>query len=145
MNRFGWLGMSLTGFVIAAVVAAFLVIGSPTEARKRSADAQRISDLQSIARLVRSYYADRKVLPVKIQDLKLTYESPAILRDPVTKEPYGYRVLDKSHFELTAVFETDSTKIRPPAYSGFEGIPARHPKGRTPIRLSATREGQDLP
>lgn len=129
------IGWVLSLVVIGIVVGTMVMVGSPMEARRQSADAQRASDLSSIAQMVRSYRVDHHKLPEKLTDCISYPNQNGFLSDPVTDKPYEYRVLPGEWFELCAVFETDTTKkpVVPYYSSGFAGEQERadrHPIGR---------------
>lgn len=127
----GWL---LVVLVVALVAASLIfVVGSPTEARRQQADAQREQDLRGIARTVREYSRVHGRLPAKLSDLqdwKWLSNEP---KDPVTAKPYLYRTVNRNSFGLGAVFETDTTgpnAINRWAYDGAPGPDvSRHKKG----------------
>ncbi|HTQ09876.1 MAG TPA: hypothetical protein VMI31_07380 [Fimbriimonadaceae bacterium] len=131
------LGWVLSLAVIATLVTAVLVVGSPAEARKRHADDERASDLSTLASSVRSYYTGHKKLPAKLEDCaSYTYEGA--LTDAETGAPYGYRVLDRDRFQLSAVFETDTSKeVGRTSYYGYTDNIGVHGKGLVWFTLSA--------
>ena len=92
--------------VLVVIFIGFLLVGSPLEARKRTADGERISDLQELAQRIRTYYSSHAKLPAGLRDLSL----PSSLRTDPSGMPYEYRVMDKSKFELCTTFETDASK-----------------------------------
>jgi hypothetical protein len=137
----GLIGWLVTALVVAAVVAGFLLVGSPAQARRERADAQRVSDLESLARAVRDYHAERKALPEQIEQVYArTYRPVAELMDPVTGKAYEYRVVDKGRFELCAIFQTDQSARKRSGPYGWreEGMPFwRHGSGRQCFTLEA--------
>ena len=101
--RAGFAAMILV--VLAALGLGFWYAGSPMEARLRAHDARRVEDLVQIGARVEQYYRNEGVLPPSLQDLDA---NPATYidqkTDRVTAEPYHYRVVDATHFEVGAVF-----------------------------------------
>ncbi|MBI5794018.1 hypothetical protein HZA87_02950 [Candidatus Uhrbacteria bacterium] len=96
--------------VVGAIVASFILIGSPGKQRDVRMDQQRVGDLQSIQSQVLSYWIQKEVLPTTLDDLKdpfSGYEAPV---DPVTGEPYTYTVKGELEFEVCASFETEVTE-----------------------------------
>lgn len=87
-------------------------IGSPTQERVRKLDEQRLSDLQSLAGSVYAIvYKGRPYEPAQDivslpQDLKEVVAQSGVVRtnDPETGEPYIYRLIDTTHFQVCAVF-----------------------------------------
>lgn len=100
--------------VVAAVVAGLMVLGTPADERSRQVDARRVSDLLDIERGVtlhwRQQAADVRRLPASLDALSRAGTPPVRQRDPITGEPYGYRVLSVSAYELCATFDGDSTE-----------------------------------
>ncbi len=127
--------------VLAAIVGGLLMVGSPAQARREKADDERVADLEALTHGVRQYYTDNKVLPAR-QDQAYS-RAPALLedmKDPETGELYRYRVLDKTHFELCADFETDQSKEpRRDYYRYYEDtLPFwKHKAGRQCFELGA--------
>lgn len=108
--------------VIATVMYAFFLVGSPSQQRAIQFDQRRISDLQQISYAVLTYWDTRGRLPKSLEEIKNDKIEPAIylpsVQDPRTGEPYEYRVLGEKTYELCAVFETESSstskRIRKP-------------------------------
>ncbi len=99
--------------VAAAIVAGFWVLGSPGQQRLLSLDSERINDLSQIASTL-AYAVENPgqatpapPLPEQIPDSITTRDD---LRDPATQEPYEYRRLSESAYELCATFATDSSQ-----------------------------------
>ncbi|MDD5710897.1 MAG: DUF5671 domain-containing protein [Candidatus Colwellbacteria bacterium] len=93
-------------FALSAIVAAFIIIGSPAEQRVLRLDQRRIEDLQSIQSQVVSYWQSKEVLPATFDDLKDPLLNYSIPKDPEFEDGkvYEYRVLGDLSFELCATF-----------------------------------------
>lgn len=151
MNRKGASALNLLGWLVAlivlgAIVAAFLIVGSPAQARRERADESRVSKLENLARSVHMYYQKKGSLPKKQEDAlgyNYGYTDEEDLKDPETGELIGYRVVDKDHFELSAKFETDQSHSRSAGYYyGDERFPFwKHKAGRQSFRLEAKASG----
>jgi type II secretory pathway pseudopilin PulG len=99
-------GVSLA--VLAAVVAAIIVMGSPTQQRQRRLDERRVQDLSTIATTIGIYASAHEALP---PDLSVLGKEPGPRRapkDPETGAPYEYIVLGTESYQLCAVFVTPS-------------------------------------
>lgn len=95
--------------VVGATVAASLVLmESPGQARLRRIDERRVEDLRELARDIDVFWSRRKALPASLDDL--AGEAGLGLRraDPEAG-PYGYRVVDATHYELCAEFTITSS------------------------------------
>ena len=96
--------------VVAAGIVGFLLLGSPMEQRLLSLDKERVEDLRQIARQLWNETGngngnESKPLPdalPKAEERQDTY------RDPKTDEPYEYRRLSDTEYELCATFSRDS-------------------------------------
>lgn len=107
--------------VVAGIVTAFFVVGSPSTERARRMDLQRVNNLQQITYALDSYYYNKSTIPENLKDLQgvqdIYIESVV---DPKTLEPYAYRKLDATRYELCATFELDGNSS---------------PDGRTPVAV----------
>ena len=95
--------------VVASLVWAFAVIGSPMNERLRRFDDQRVNDLQNIQYQVINYWQSKGKLPADLNALSDSisgYNAPA---DPQTKAEYVYRVTGERNFQLCAEFNLPST------------------------------------
>ncbi len=112
----------LAGASVLAVVASLLVAGSPSQARLQRYDQQRVADLQTIDSAVVTY-ASRQyrlsgeaglptggvLLPENLAALRqMPGYGELFLQDPITEQPYTYRVVDGVSYELCATFQAPS-------------------------------------
>lgn len=99
--------------VLGTVGGAISTAGNPIDARKERADDRRASDLNDLTYAIRTYYSNHKVLPTD-QDKAFgsVGKTTNNLRDPETSAKYGYRIVDKQHFELSATFQTDTSTLK---------------------------------
>lgn len=93
--------------VIAAVVAGFFIVGSPSTQRARNFDATRVSDLRQIQNQVVYYWQNKNKLPTNLNDLNDSISGFKAPIDPKTNQPYAYSVKGPLVFELCATFETE--------------------------------------
>ncbi len=96
--------------VAAAVVAGLFLIGSPAEERARRVDANRVDALRQIAGVVDLYMSRHGRLPDSLVALVREPGVSLETMDPKTGEPYGFRVLSDSTYELCATFEMPSAE-----------------------------------
>ncbi|MFC3715699.1 hypothetical protein ACFONC_05990 [Luteimonas soli] len=123
-----WLLVLAGLVVVATVVGAIAVMGSPGEQRQMRIDEQRVQDLRSIEAAVRLYRNDEGSLP---DDLATIDARPGValdLADPQTGAPYEYRRTGADAFELCASFATDSATRK--ARRNWQGIEWAHGTGR---------------
>jgi len=97
--------------VAAGIVAAFVVVGSPSQERARRMDQQRVNNLQQITYALDSYYMLKKDIPPSLKELAGTQDVYLeSINDPQTKEEYAYRKIEATKYELCATFETEAQK-----------------------------------
>ncbi len=94
---------------VAAIVAGFVVTGSPWSARFARFDTTRVRDLQEIQKQVANYWQRTRSLPTSLDALADSISGYTAPRDPETVQPYEYRILADLQFELCATFRTDTT------------------------------------
>ncbi len=91
-----------------AIGAAFLVIGSPAEQRMRRLDERRTEDLQTLSNAVRLYWSRHQRLPASLEEVERDQGENATRWDPVTREPYEYRIDAPKAYSLCARFDRAS-------------------------------------
>jgi len=109
-----WLVLAVTFVVIAALVAGVVVLGPPSEARKRRLDQRRVEDLVGIQAAVRSYAGQHDAVPPDLSALDQAPRPAMRRKDPETGMPYEYEAVGAHVYRLCAVFsarsdEADST------------------------------------
>jgi len=115
--------------VIVSLVAAFFFIDSPTTAREKREDTERVADLQQISRQIDNFYRQNEALPASLENIKnLAFED--VLVDPVTNERYKYRSVDNLMYELCATF-THSNKDQTQRRIIYEESNWQHDTGET--------------
>jgi hypothetical protein len=94
--------------VVGAIAAGLALIGPPSEERRRRLDAIRVGDLRQISTAVDMYWKQEARVPESLAAVP-DVPNAAFRRtmDPATGEPYPYRVLDGSRYELCATFEAE--------------------------------------
>jgi len=94
--------------VLAAIVTGIIVLGPPSEERARRLDAKRVADLEQLTRQIEYYRQQKGRLPSSLDDLASLPNFRVEQRDPVSGQPYGFRVTDAAAYELCATFDRDS-------------------------------------
>jgi len=95
-------------FILASIIAGFIVIGSPATQRARRFDNQRVIDLQTIQWQVVNYWQQKEVLPKNLTDLNDSITGFILPKDPETDTDYAYEVVSKLGFKLCSSFNLDS-------------------------------------
>ena len=138
----GWLQRIAVVIAILVTVAGLWASGSPQRARRVAIDDQRSNDLEAITNEVDRYWRERGALPEALKQITEVPSGPYVpaLTDPVTREPYGYRMLDSTSYELCATFDAPSE----PSDPALRGRPARsrfhtHDGGRVCFPVRARR------
>ncbi len=91
--------------VIAGVIAAFVVMGSPNQARLVKLDTIRAENAQGIVDTLRADYG-RKTdsLPAAFAALSPNDGTFLVVRDPQTHKPYEYHRIDAHRYTLCINF-----------------------------------------
>jgi len=95
--------------VFAAIVAGFIMVGPPSEARARKLDERRVEDLRQLANTVDLYRARQGSLPAMLDQAVRQIDGEP--RDPVTGRSYPYRVVDADKYELCADFQRPTDTV----------------------------------
>lgn len=101
LKYFAW-GASVV--VLAAIVAGFILIGSPQKERIRRFDLQRVNDLQSIQAELINYWTGKQAIPSQLTPLEDSISGYKLPVDPETKLPYEYSKTGDTAFQLCAIF-----------------------------------------
>lgn len=127
--------------VLATVVAAMAVIGSPAQQRQQRFDEQRVQALERIETAIDMHVGVRRALPDSLDALRQSPHGAGVrVVDPQTGAPFGYSRLDARRYELCADFVT----ARRGEARGVASMGAKwaHPAGRHCFELETSR-GQD--
>ncbi len=95
--------------VVALVVYAFAVFGSPATIRKQRADETRVSNLQSIQYEVLNRWQQKGAVPEKLTELVDSLSGFTIPVDPETAKDYVYTKTGKFSFKLCADFNLETS------------------------------------
>jgi len=127
-------GIFIAVVVLASVVAAFFVTGSPQQRRDERADMQRVSDLQNIQSQIGSYYQSKQQLPASFADLTGAFGDNSLPKDPVTQKDYEYSAKSPAQnstaFELCADFSLASSAANDPSMPAPVYPPGKSPYGQ---------------
>jgi hypothetical protein len=126
--------------VFAGVAAAFTFLGTPSYERLIALDDVRVNDLQRIAALLHDKYPNGN-LPERLSE-------GMALKDPVTKQPYQYRRVDRKHYVLCAAFATTESSDRGQQYPpGAQWLPRDwpHSAGRACYQLDVAASPPEPP
>lgn len=99
-----WLMIVAIVAVVATVVAALLVMDTPTHERAERLDAIRVEHLQVLSQRVDTHFEVEDELPDSILDVMTGTGGTSM--DPVTGTPYDYRPTGKDSYRLCATFDT---------------------------------------
>jgi len=102
--------------VLIVVIAAFELLGSPTDQRLQRLDERRVSDLQQLAQAVDTYHAQRDALPEDLEALVDGRRLSRLPTDPASDQPYRYEPLADHRYRLCASFARASAPESPPAF-----------------------------
>lgn len=105
-----WLAIVASVVVLATVVAAIVVMGSPSAQREARLDARRAADLFRIGNAVDRWVERRDALPPDLATLAAEPGSRLAVADPVTGAPYAYAITGPRRYRLCATFTTDTAQ-----------------------------------
>lgn len=108
--------------LLFSIVGGFFVAGSPMTQRDMRLDEQRVWDLQTLQSEVINYWASKRALPEKIQDLENSISGFTPPKDPQTGGAYTYRPLSSLSFELCADFSREQRNETPAWFDGKQSM-----------------------
>jgi hypothetical protein len=88
--------------VLTGLIGGFSMLGPPSVQRQLEADRRRVEHLREIAGMLQG----RPELPQTLSEL------PATRADPVSGQPYEYRKISDTRYELCAVFQSADDRAR---------------------------------
>ncbi|MDA1334773.1 MAG: DUF5671 domain-containing protein [bacterium] len=91
--------------VSLTLIWGFWMVGLPQSQRERRFDQQRVNDLSNIQDQIVRYWQQKGEVPESLNNLVDDIRGIELPVDPVTQEPYIYRVLGENSFELCAEFK----------------------------------------
>lgn len=94
--------------MVAAVVAAIVVIGPPSQQRLLRLDAHRVTDLTGIAQAIGLYANRHERLPSELATLTKEPGPRINSVDPEARTPYEYAITGEESYRLCAVFSAAS-------------------------------------
>lgn len=137
MSARGILGGVAVAAVVCAIGAGLYLVGRPSDQRIRRLDERRADDMQYLRDGVLRYVEQNKRFPASLQEI--TGMPDAARHDPVTGQPYGYRITGDDTFELCADFE----RATDPEQARFADNTWKHGAGHTCFpQVSATLKQQ---
>lgn len=117
--------------VIFALIAGFIAVGGPGQARDQKFDEERVQDIQSLKSSIQNYYYDNKILPKTLSALDSTsynYDENN-KKDPQTGHEYEYSTTSSIGYKICATFNLDSSEKKDSySYYGYNKE-FQHPKG----------------
>lgn len=115
---------ALSIIVGVTLIYGFVAAGGPGAARKQKLDETRVQNLQNVKNLIDNYYADNKVLPENLDELKTSASGFSgdgdFFADPETKERYVYETTGSRNYQLCATFSAKSTSHQEAYYGSGE-------------------------
>lgn len=97
-------GIAVAILALAAVVAGFLMVGSPGKARDLRLDAERVGALQSLQYQILYYWQTKEEFPKDLDSLADPLSGFSVPTDPETGASYEYSVTGPLSFELCGTF-----------------------------------------
>jgi hypothetical protein len=107
-NKARMVGAGAGILVVLTILAGFLIVGTPWQAREYRIDTQRVNDLQNIQWQIVNYWQQKQKLPASLADLGDSISGWNAPIDPKTGEAYTYKVVGDTSFDLCATFSNVS-------------------------------------
>ena len=116
-----WIAILASLVVVATIVAAIVVMGSPSTQRLSRLDERRVTDLGNLTQAIQAYREAHDRLPADLPVLAAEPGSRLAIVDPGTGQPYGYAVLGAREYQLCARFDTDTAATMEPPVAWVPG------------------------
>lgn len=99
--------------VLAGIIGAFFIIGSPATVNLMNLDQEKISNLNEIQWQIVNYWQSKEKLPTSLSDLDDAISGFSAPFDPQTGESYEYRIINAQNlsFELCATFNKEGNDM----------------------------------
>jgi type II secretory pathway pseudopilin PulG len=98
--------------VVATIIAGLVVLGPPSAERAHRLDERRMDDLRSLSNAVDLYRSRSGQLPASVNEASREIGDTLTWHDPVTGQPYPYKVVSADTYELCADFQQSSAAER---------------------------------
>jgi hypothetical protein len=123
--------------ILAAIVSAFFVVGSPNAERVRKMDSMRVDNLMQIQNYVTDSYMAKGTIPASLDQLNDPLRGVSIPKDPKTEASYEYVVKGPLSFDLCANFDLEAKagdgasdiRVSSAPYPMKGGVSWEHPAG----------------
>ena len=102
------IGIATGVLVLVTIVAGFLIVGTPWQARTYRYDDQKVSDMQMIQNQIVSYWQAKQKLPKALADLDDPISGYSAPSDPQTGAAYEYIVTGTHSFKLCTSFNAQT-------------------------------------
>ncbi len=124
--------------VVAVTLLGLWLAGAPGVVRQQMLDQRRVRELSELSQIIENHHRDRGALPLELDALLVHRPQQVVpITDPVTQAPYGYAVLDSTHYELCATFDA-ADSLAP--YGGRPNPFWRHGPGRACFAFEVARD-----
>lgn len=84
--------------LLAVIIGAF-IIDAPAVTRMKRQDQERVNHMNQISAMIISYFIEKDELPVDLSAPRFS-----TIKDPETKQPYDYNLINENEYELCATF-----------------------------------------
>lgn len=136
--------LGATAAVVAAVAVGLPLTDPPGAARQQRLDRMRAAHLETLRGAIGRFEREQGRLPVTLEALAGEPLRVAVPRDPVSDQPYAYRVLDARRYELCADFATNTLAAEDddrPAWQGASRF-ERHARGKDCFEVTLAQDGE---
>lgn len=102
-----------TVVVVVSLVWSVRIIGTPSEMRAKRLDSTRLSDISRIQQEILNRVNATDKIPADLAELNNAFQGYAVPKDPITKNAYGYTVVQQPTFKMN--YTTNRKELVTPA------------------------------
>ncbi len=107
------IGIASSTLVLLSLVWSISVIGTPSQMRAKKVDSVRLTDISRLQQEVLNRFNSVEKIPADLSELNNAFQNYAVPLDPVTKLPYGYKVIQQPTFKVN--YTTNKKELVTPA------------------------------
>lgn len=107
------IGIASSALVLLSLVWSISVIGTPSQMRAKKIDSVRLTDISRLQQEVLNRFNSVEKIPADLSELNNAFQNYAVPLDPVTKLPYGYKVIQQPTFKVN--YTTNKKELVTPA------------------------------
>ena len=95
--------------VLVSLIWSISIIGTPSEMRMKRIDSTRLTDISRIQNEIFNQFQNTDKLPLGLAELNDAFQGYAVPVDPVTKESYGYKMVQQANVRMN--YQTNKKEL----------------------------------